>query len=88
MAHSKAELVRPEYESYEKRNDAFEDFPTVIADMIADLLHLGDALAEADPVGPVEWDPEAVLGRAYGHYFAEGVEPDDIELSERAAGNA
>jgi hypothetical protein len=26
-----------------------------------------------------------VLGNAYGHYHAEAVEPDGIELSERAA---
>ena len=87
MAHRKAELVRKEYEQYRERNEAGEPFPQVIADMIADLLHLGDALAEADPETAEEegWEPEAVLGRGYGHYHAEAVEPDDIELSEREA---
>ena len=87
MSHPKAELIRKEYEQYERRNDAGEPFPTVIADMIADLLHLGNALAEADPETAEEdgWDPESVLGNAYGHYHAEAVEPDGIELSERAA---
>jgi len=84
MAHPKAELVRKEYDQYEKRNDAGEPFPAVISDMIADLLHLGDALAESDPENAEDWQPEQVLGSAYGHYYAEGVEPDDIELSERA----
>lgn len=86
MAHRKAELVRTEFETYRQRNDEGEDFPTVIADMIADLMHLGDALNEAELLG-AEWDPNGTVDRAMGHYVAER-DGDDIELSERAAGNA
>lgn len=83
MAHRKAELIRKEYEEYRKRNDPGEEFPTVIADMIADLLHLGDAFNEAQLLG-AEWDPTDAVDRAMGHYTAER-DGDDIELSERAA---
>lgn len=85
MAHPKAELVRKEYEEYERRVDAGEPFPTVIADMIADLMHLGDAMAEATTDEGEEWDPNEAVDRAMGHYVAER-DGDDIELSSRESG--
>lgn len=85
MAHPKAELVRKEYEEYERRVDAGEPFPTVIADMIADLMHLGDAMAEATTDEGEEWDPDEAVDRAMGHYVAER-DGDDIELSSRESG--
>lgn len=85
MPHPKAKLVTKEYEQYRKRVDPGEAFPTVIADMIADLMHLGDAMAESDPENAEEWDPNNVVDRAMGHYVAER-DGDDIEISSREAG--
>jgi hypothetical protein len=85
MAHPKADLIRKNFEEYQKRVDPGEDFPTVIADMIADLLHLGDAMNEATTEEGEDWDPINTVDRAMGHYTAER-DGDDIELSSREAG--
>jgi hypothetical protein len=84
LPHPKAKLISSEYEQYRNRVDPGEDFPTVIADMIADLLHLGDAMNEAELLG-AEWDPVNAVDRAMGHYTAER-DGDDIELSSRESG--
>lgn len=83
--HPKAKLVTKEFEQYRKRVDPGEDFPTVIADMIGDLLHLGDAMAAAATEEGEEWDPNEAVDRAMGHYVAER-DGDDIELSSRESG--
>lgn len=83
--HPKAKLVLKEFEQYRKRVDPGEEFPTVIADMIADLMHLGDAMAEHNPDAAEEWDPNDVVDRAMGHYVAER-DGDDIEMSSRESG--
>jgi hypothetical protein len=83
--HPKAELILKEFEQYRKRVDPGEEFPTVIADMIADLMHLGDAMAEAKPDVAEDWDPDDTVDRAMRHYTAER-DGDDIELSSRESG--
>ena len=63
MSHPKAENVRPLYVVYKQAHDDGEDDETTLRDMLADLLHLADALEVPLHVREAMDDYEMEAGR-------------------------
>jgi len=62
-----------------------EDAASTIQDLITDLCHL--LHLDEKTAGCMEPDDiKSLLDSAFNNFYAEGVEPDDIELASREAG--
>ena len=83
MTHIKAELVRRNYEEYRERVDPKEAPGTVIADMIADLLHLAEVEQTDEYKESGEYlAPDEILAQALGNFSEESEQTEEDELRE------